>query len=152
MKERILQIMKLEELSSSAFAEEIGIQRAAMSHITSGRNNPSLDVYAKILERFTYINPDWLLSGKGNMRRDSKSAIQVIQPPDLFANPSHIQPEKKNIPEFRKDIKDKKPDNPPKITENEPVKCAEMPAKKVARITVFYSDNTYETCIPEKVL
>ena len=44
MKERIQQIMQREGLSPSRFAEEIGIQRSAMSHIISGRNNPSLDV------------------------------------------------------------------------------------------------------------
>ena len=49
MKERILQIMNQAGLNHSKFAEVIGIQRAAMSHITSGRNNPSLDVVSKIL-------------------------------------------------------------------------------------------------------
>ena len=149
MKERILQIMRLEELNSSAFAEKIGIQRAAMSHITSGRNNPSLDVCTKILERFTYINPDWLLFGAGNMKRDTKQVSQAIQP-DLFANPSYIQPEKKIIPEYRREIKDKKAVNPPKITKNETVTYTEAPVKKVVKIMIFYSDNTYETFNPEK--
>ena len=65
MKERIIQIMEHEGLSSSKFAEEIDIQRSAMSHILSGRNNPSLDVLLKILKKFTYIDSDWLLFGKG---------------------------------------------------------------------------------------
>ena len=53
MKERILAVMEHEGLTPSKFAEAIGIQRSAMSHIISGRNNPSLDVLIiKILERF----------------------------------------------------------------------------------------------------
>ena len=38
MKERILKVMEKEGLTSSRFAEAIGIQRSAMSHIISGRN------------------------------------------------------------------------------------------------------------------
>lgn len=153
MKERILHIMRLEELNSSAFAEEIGIQRAAMSHIISGRNNPSLDVCTKILERFTYINPDWLLFGTGNLKRETKpanQANQVIQPPDLFANPSYIQPEEKKKSEYRREISDKKPVSPPKNTKNETVTYTEALVKKVVKIMIFYSDNTYETFNPEK--
>ena len=60
-KDRIMLIMNQKQLLPSQFAEIIGIQRAAMSHITSGRNNPSLDVLKKILERFPHISPDWLL-------------------------------------------------------------------------------------------
>ena len=70
MKERILAVMEHEGLTPSKFAEAIGIQRSAMSHIISGRNNPSLDVLIKILERFTYVDSDWLLFGKGTMMRE----------------------------------------------------------------------------------
>ena len=49
---RITQIMEREGLTSSKFAEAIGIQRSAMSHILNGRNNVSLDVLIKILSKF----------------------------------------------------------------------------------------------------
>ena len=77
-KDRIMLIMNQKQLLPSQFAEIIGIQRAAMSHITSGRNNPSLDVLKKILERFPHISPDWLLFGTGPMNRpvaDRKSVV-----------------------------------------------------------------------------
>ena len=44
---RITQIMEREGLTPSKFAEAIGIQRSAMSHILNGRNNVSLDVLIK---------------------------------------------------------------------------------------------------------
>ena len=71
--QRIISIMEEENMNATQFAEAIGIQRAAMSHIMGGRNNPSADVLAKISERFDTINPGWLLSGKGNMRITSGS-------------------------------------------------------------------------------
>ena len=149
MKERIIQIMNQEELNHSRFAEEIGIQRAAMSHITSGRNNPSMDVVIKILERFDNINPDWLIFGKGNMMRDNHQAYFPKQP-DLFANLSHISSEKKNISENRQETKEKKAQIPPKKAENETVILVETPIRKIVKIMLFYSDNTYESFNPEK--
>jgi len=149
MKERIIQIMNQEGLNHSRFAEEIGIQRAAMSHITSGRNNPSMDVVIKILERFDNINPDWLIFGKGNMMRDNHQ-IYLPKQPDLFANFSHISSEEKNISENRREIKEKKAPIPPKKAENETVIRVETPIKKIVKIMLFYSDNTYESFNPEK--
>ena len=64
MIERITKIREREGMTPSKFAEAIGIQRSAMSHILNGRNNVSLDVLIKILERFTYVDSDWLLFGK----------------------------------------------------------------------------------------
>ena len=150
MKDRILQIMNQEGMTSSNFAEEIGIQRAAMSHIFSGRNKPSLDVVKKILDRFTYINPDWLLNGKGDIRRDSNIPLNLPKQQDLFANPSYIPAEKKSRPEYRQENRDKKAEILPKKIENEQVRFNETPNKKVEKIMIFYSDKTYETFIAEK--
>ena len=66
--QRIISLMKAENMNATQFAEAIGIQRAAMSHIMQGRNKPSADVLTKISERFDTINPGWLLSGRGSMR------------------------------------------------------------------------------------
>ena len=54
----------------SQFSKIIGINRSTLSHILAGRNSPSLDVLEKILENFSYIDPDWLLRGRGSMERD----------------------------------------------------------------------------------
>jgi len=67
--DRIRQLMQEYNLSPSAFADEIGIQRPAISHILSGRNRPSLDVVMKILKAFDQINPQWLLTGEGTMKQ-----------------------------------------------------------------------------------
>ena len=74
MKERILKVMETEGYSQAQFAAEIGIQRAAMSHIISGRNNPSLDVLLKILRRFPSVSSDWLLFGNGPMMKTAQIA------------------------------------------------------------------------------
>ena len=39
------------------------MQRSAISHITSGRNNPSLEFLIKIKNSFPEIDTDWLIFG-----------------------------------------------------------------------------------------
>ena len=50
-------------LSASAFAEKIGVQRSSISHILSGRNKPSLDFLAKIVEVFPKTSLNELVYG-----------------------------------------------------------------------------------------
>jgi len=79
MKERIIEFLKKENKSSAQFAEEIGVQPSGISHILSGRNNPSLDFVIKMLEKYPFISTDWLIFGKGSMYKETGMA-------DLFSN------------------------------------------------------------------
>lgn len=67
MKERLLQILDLEQLSPSKFADIIGVQRSSISHVLSGRNKPSFDFLEKTLKAFPGLNAEWLMLGKGTM-------------------------------------------------------------------------------------
>lgn len=71
MLERILALIKENGLSSSQFADEIGIQRSGMSHLISGRNKPSLDFILKIMERFPDTDLSWLI--RGTERNDTQA-------------------------------------------------------------------------------
>jgi len=72
MNERIEKLLDEIDMSPSLFADAIGVQRATVSHVLSGRNNPSLDFVQKILSRYPALNPDWILSGKGKIWRDEE--------------------------------------------------------------------------------
>lgn len=144
MKERIIKIMECERMGQAQFASAIGIQRAAMSHIISGRNNPSLDVMTKILHRYPQINPDWLLLGKGEMLRDSTPAMEPAD--NIAKNPPQIQvvpAGHQELPfhESRKELEN---------SEKTWAVSVEKSSKTVSKIMVFYSDNTYDTFVPEK--
>ena len=100
MVDRIILILKTQDLSSSQFADEIGVQRSSISHILSGRNNASLEFVTKILKRFPDLNSDWLIFGKGPMYRDSNNAVSdksfsslQSNEPDLFSMPIVEEPE-----------------------------------------------------------
>jgi transcriptional regulator with XRE-family HTH domain len=108
MVNRILQILKEENLTASQFADLIDVQRSSMSHILSGRNNPSLDFVHKILKAFPKVNTDWLMFGTGTMYQPKKEESGILpfdeipqqqpstttpakDPMDLFAD-YNIQP------------------------------------------------------------
>lgn len=63
LKNRIIEIMEKSGLTPSEFADKIEVQRSAISHITSGRNNPSLEFLIKIKNSFPEIDTDWLIFG-----------------------------------------------------------------------------------------
>ncbi len=67
MKERILAFLQSENKSAAQFAEEIGVQPSGISHIISGRNNPSLDFVMKMLYKYSSLSAEWLLFGRGAM-------------------------------------------------------------------------------------
>lgn len=72
MKDRILEFLKAENKSSAQFADEIGVQPSSISHIISGRNNPSLDFVMKMLNKYPALSTDWLIFGKGQMYREKQ--------------------------------------------------------------------------------
>lgn len=145
MKDRVIQVMEREGMSPSRFAEEIGIQRAAMSHITSGRNKVSLDVVMKILDRFPYVNSDWLLFGKGNIQRNETSSQ-----PDLFTNTADFSDGSSDDSKKGLQFGVKTGSNPTKPTVIEKLIPVEKESKQITKIMVFYSDSTYDTFVLEK--
>jgi transcriptional regulator with XRE-family HTH domain len=54
-------LIQKKQMSSSQFADKLGIPRSSISHILSGRNKPSLDVVQKILSNFPEISAEELL-------------------------------------------------------------------------------------------
>jgi transcriptional regulator with XRE-family HTH domain len=67
MHSRIKNWMESEGLKSSEFADNIGVNRATISHILSGRNKPSIDFFEKLLQAYPSLNSNWLITGIGYM-------------------------------------------------------------------------------------
>jgi len=84
MKERLLQLLDLEQISPSKFADIIGVQRSSVSHVISGRNKPSYDFLHKTLKAFPGLNASWLMMGEGTMYEQMGRTL----PGNLFDAPS----------------------------------------------------------------
>ena len=85
MIERINLLLKAKNVTARQFAEEIGIQPSGMSHILSGRNNPSLDFVMKVVKRWPEVNINWLMFGKGEMY--ASVPLSVPEPVQHIAEP-----------------------------------------------------------------
>ena len=92
IQERLKLVLKLHNLTSSEFADRIGVQRSNVSHVLSGRNKPSLDFLEKIVNSFPRVNAHWLITGKmpvkldENIKDDEKSMEK-----DLDSNSAKIK-------------------------------------------------------------
>jgi len=76
MYNRLKEWMESEDLKSSSFADKIGVNRATISHILSGRNKPSIDFLQKLLRAYPNLNSNWLITGIGYMHT-KKEAKEV---------------------------------------------------------------------------
>ncbi|MBR5643555.1 MAG: helix-turn-helix transcriptional regulator [Salinivirgaceae bacterium] len=88
IRERIAKIIALEGVTAAAFADMVGIQRSNVSHILNGRSGPSLELLQKILSTFPHYNTDWLVMGRGEIRRQpvQKTIFDEIGEPDPYVD------------------------------------------------------------------
>jgi transcriptional regulator with XRE-family HTH domain len=136
MKDRIIKFLTHENITATRFADEIGVQRSSVSHILSGRNNPSFEFIQKILMRYKSLSADWLLVGTGSMY---KKAEQM----NLFASPVGTTTNTKQHEENKSVIEKLSPPEGDKIPL--PVPEVEIsPFRKIEKILIFYSDKTFE--------
>ncbi len=147
MKDRIKKIMENEDLTASRFADRLEINRAVVSHILTGRNNPSLDVVTKILLEMDYINSDWLLRGEGSMYKDG------FVPKDenertLFDREPVNEGKDTDVTKYAKEMVVESGDNIAKADVKQSVTPIPITKRKVRQIIIYYDDNTFETFGP----
>ena len=131
-------ILDYYNLSASAFADKINVQRSSLSHLLSGRNKPSLDFIIKVIEVFPEVDLYWILNGKGTFPKSEKNfSIQStkqevtsdeINTPDLFST-------------------DQTNSKQPFITneiEKKLISLSNNDAKTIERIVIFYTDGSFK--------
>lgn len=139
MKDRIKLIMQSERLTTTRFAEILGIQPSAVSHLVSGRNKPGCDLIQRVLRQFPRVNPEWFILGVGSPYRDQTS---------------YIEPESNELKLFNAP---KTEDSEPPIETIENMGFSEAKAPETTiepkqpnsaqpvRVMVFYDDGTCES-------
>lgn len=118
------------ELTSTRFADVIGVKRPIISHILTERNKPSLDIIQKIVERFPELEYNWI----GDDQDLDPEVIQTIRENnDFFAtsrdfNASYLGPGESEISNSQTESK----------TE-----------RVLTKVMFFYSDDTFKVYSPE---
>lgn len=157
IKDRIQKIIDSEELTSSKFAEMIGVQRATISHVLNGRNLPSLDLVRKILITFSTLNSEWLIFGRGAMHKSSKNAATLFESDSETIENETVKDKSKQIDNSQKSDADKNiseikynsdesnsekltKQNLPEETTNYPISISK---NEVEKIIILNSDKTF---------
>ena len=140
MKDRIAHIIRAKNLTAAEFAIRLGIQPSNISHLLSGRNNPSLDFVRKLKETFPEYNLDWIVFGTGPM-----TVSEPFLPPTAVTDSRVMeeQEEKSNAnspAEFSFDVEEQ-----PTPMPGQPLPSFHSGWKK---LILVYEDNTFEVLSP----
>ncbi len=155
IKDRIKLIMDREQLTAGAFASQIGVSQATISHILGGRNkNPSTEVILLIHQRFPDIHLEWLMTGEGEMSKDSSKGWSQEEE-SVFDLSSAAENEEfasmsTDLGKNRKEIAVREGENMGKSIVKQEIIYKERAPRKITEIRIFFDDNTYETFRPER--
>ena len=148
MNKRLQQFLAAENISQAQFAETLGVARASVSHILSGRNKPSFEFLEKMMTAYPDINPEWLILGKGRPYKSGRPEPEPVEKTDLFTEmpESVTTAEPSLIPEQQHHEEEKMPEQrvENRIFDAFTAGAQAQSVKKIARIIVFFNDGTYE--------
>ena len=140
MKDRIAHIIRAKNLTAAEFALRLGIQPSNISHLLSGRNNPSLDFVRKLKEPFPEYNLDWIIFGMGPMT--------VSEPFVVTSSTAET-----NLPETQ--VSDNTPNAPSESASSSEVDSilfeeSPIPSQQsgLKQLILVYPDNTFEVLSP----
>ncbi|WP_128331238.1 helix-turn-helix domain-containing protein [Apibacter sp. HY039] len=157
---RITYLINILGLSPGEFADKINVQRSGISHITSGRNKPSLDFLERTLKVFPEVNSDWLILGKGSpvknrdteifsslntdeeLKESKKSPSVLFEDNDTVHNPDLFS--QTIIPSSTFNISKEKKEISPDENVREDSKEINKEDKKIKKIIILYSDHSFE--------
>lgn len=86
MNSRLKQFLAAENITQAQFADTLQIVRASVSHVLSGRNNPSYDFIRAIMEHYPLLNIEWLMLGTGKMYKNAPSDSPIISSAPVTAS------------------------------------------------------------------
>jgi len=147
MKDRIKKIMENEGFGSDInnFADIININRQTMNTNLGRNKEVSLNIIQAILNKFDSINAEWLLRGKGPMRKGEKTYLEPFLFDEEEIKPQEDTEQQKYAQEnILQEVKKES-----KQVNNKEVTTEFISPKKIDKITIFYTDNTFINFTPE---
>lgn len=131
-------ILDYYNLSASAFADKINVQRSSLSHLLSGRNKPSLDFIIKVIEVFPEVDLYWILNGKGTFPKSEK--IFSIQ-----STKQEVISDETNTPDlFSTDQTNSKQPFINNEIGKKTISLSNNDVKTIERIVIFYTDGSFK--------
>lgn len=168
---RIKELIDYKGISNKDFADSIGVAPAIISHVLSGRNNPSLNLIQQITNVYTNVNLDYILNGKGDLIEDEglkpsfkqqdeankdinpepsqlPPGARLVSEPNGAPIPQKIKPVEDTAPLKEKQVLDKSKASQDELT-NVYTNVNQGESKEIERIIVFYKDRSFREYRPE---
>ena len=133
-RERLIEIMKSQELNSKQLSLELGVSAGTISNILGGRNKPSLEFLQNVANHFPFISPAWLFLGFGEKYIDGYIPSSSEMGQTLFSHVESAPPAKNESP------------SEPHVSSDTvaSVSMQSTSVRAVQKIVIFYSDGTFE--------
>lgn len=85
---RLKLIIKNLNLSGKSFAKSLGISQSMASNMLNGNRAITIEMVDRISQRYTHINPAWLLFNQGDMiKNEGTNRLVNEESPPYVANP-----------------------------------------------------------------
>ncbi|WP_322549885.1 helix-turn-helix transcriptional regulator [Flavobacterium psychraquaticum] len=141
-------ILDYYNLSASAFADKIGVQRSSLSHLLSGRNKPSLDFIIKVIEVFPDVDLYWVLNGKGTFPKSEIKNLSIEEKKPIIKEEVILQDQSLETDLFSAE-NSSTPENEIQAAKNSqhtPPTLKNDTA--IERIVIFFKDGTFKNYTP----
>lgn len=154
MHNRLKQFLAAENVTQAQFASTIGIGKANISHVLSGRNKPGYDFIKAIMMGYPHLNINWLLLGTGKMYDISYPQVERPDPDGTIVFETDELPmfkEEEEIDEEVSESYDDQQDITPvdlsaltSINESAASKQTSIRQRKVSKIIVLFDDGSFQ--------
>ena len=153
MHNRLKQFLVAENITQAQFASTIGVGKANISHVLSGRNKPGYDFIRAIMAGYPHLNINWLILGTGKMYTMNQPAspkpvedgtiIFDDEPMPLFTEDSPLAPTESYNPvqplENNEEI-----EVLTSIKESTNSKQVVVKQRKVSKVIVLFDDGSFQ--------
>ena len=155
MVNRIFTFIESLQLTPTEFADTIGVSRASISSIKTGRTQPTLSLVEKIKQRFPEIDINWLILGEGDapIVNRSEQKIELFTDDEIKAEIEVTQTSSNDdtaANEYQAvyiaEIPRKTEEEPQVVNQetNVPVQSISKRKRSVKKVILLYDDGSFE--------
>lgn len=128
---RLQKIFDHYDVNASSFAEKIKVGKASISHLLSGRNNPSLDFVMRVIKAYPDVDLYWLINGTGTFPKR-------VKPPEITNQSIKPSPVQNTL--FDEEKKEKTD-----ISEDNDMIRNFSTSNEIERIVIFYKNGKFKS-------
>ena len=145
MVNRIFAFIESQQLTPTEFADKIGVSRASISSIKTGRTQPTLSLVEKIKQHFSDVDVNWLIFGEG----EAPSKMKFNTEDDLLFDKLDNVENDTPAPSVANDYQAVYIASSPKTEENELEQSNITPPtinlnKSIKKVILLYDDGSFE--------